>query len=221
MPSLPYSMDEALPQRAAALFRGVADTLNDGEVVVCPCFVLHRGWEGVIVPLPVVRSVFEVELLAYRGGGYCNEPNSVGTGDSLRAEVCATVEPVVDTSAPTGTYGGVSVDIDGGEALCGEGFRFVLVRPNIADVILWVIHPLFGAAGATVVEDSGAHRDRAEAEDAPACVRYVRDPQPERETAAPVEGVCIVSRRGRGQGGGLANACEVPAVGGVRCRGRG
>ena len=85
VPSLPYAVDESLPECTLTLVRGVAGPLYDGEVVVRSCFVLHRWWEGVIVPLLVVRSVFEIQLLADRGGGNCHEPDSVGMGDALRA----------------------------------------------------------------------------------------------------------------------------------------
>ena len=83
VPSLPYPMDESCPECAAALVRSVAVTLDNGEVVVRPCFVLHHGWEGLVVPLPVVRSVFEIELLPCRCGSNGNEPDAIGTGDAL------------------------------------------------------------------------------------------------------------------------------------------
>ena len=76
----------------------------------------------------------------------------------------STVEPIVNAPTPTGAYGWVGVDVDGDESLLGERLMVVLVRPDIANVILWVIRPLFGAAGATVVEDRSAGRNGAEGE---------------------------------------------------------
>ena len=214
-------MDESFPECAATLVRSVAAALDNGEVVVRPCFVLHDGWEGVVVPLPVVRSVFEVELFPCRCGSDGDEPDAIGTGDSLCPEMSSPVEPIINASAPTGAYGWVGVDVDGDESLFGERLIVVLVRPDIADVILWVIRPLFGAAGATVVEDRDAGRNGAEGEDTPARVGDVRDPQPESETAAPMECVSIDVGGRWGRGVGLACTGKIPAVGGGRVRGRG
>ena len=109
--------------------------------------------------------------------------------------MCATVEPIIDAPPPTGADGGVGVD--------------------------GVVHSLFGAGRAAVVEDSGAHRYGAEGEDAPACVRDIRGPQPEFEPAASVKCMGIMPGGWRCQGTRLAGSCEVPAVWLGRCRGRG
>ena len=89
---------------------------NNSKVVVCSRFCLDRGGEGGEMALPVVRPIFEVELLVGvdRRNGRKNHPFAVG--NTVHSEVGASVEPIIDPTSPAGADGRVGIDIDGGLA---------------------------------------------------------------------------------------------------------
>ena len=116
MPAFANAMDRSVTTGRQTLCGGVASACDNSEVVVGSRFCLDRWGEGGEVPLPVIRPIFEVELLigVDRRNGRENHP--VAVGDPVHPEVGTSVEPIVNPTSPAGADGRICIDIYGGLA---------------------------------------------------------------------------------------------------------
>ena len=62
-------------------------------------FCLDGGREGGEVSLPVVRPVFEVELLVGVDRRYGRENHPIAIGNTVHSEVGTSVEPIIDPTS--------------------------------------------------------------------------------------------------------------------------
>jgi len=60
VPGSPGAVGQSVDCHLAEGVWCVADTVDGTEVVEFGCLLLYRGWEGVVVGLPVVRTVVKV-----------------------------------------------------------------------------------------------------------------------------------------------------------------
>ena len=85
VPPLPCAVETSLPFCPATLVGGVADSRDNGEVIVRSRFSLYHRREGLVVSLPVVWAVLEVELFVDRSRCNGDEAYAVGARDPFRA----------------------------------------------------------------------------------------------------------------------------------------
>ena len=151
VPAFADAVDLASSRGRETLCGGVAAACDYREVVVGRRFCLNGRRERGEVPLPVVRPIFEVELLVCvdRRDGRKNHPGAVG--NTIHSEVGASVEPIIDPTSPAGADGRVGIYIDGGLAGLGEDISIVFVCPDVPHVIGGALDPCLSPHRSAVV----------------------------------------------------------------------